>query len=158
MCHTSGHRGPPVRVIVAAVAVPVLVVITPLLNMIAVWAAGIVVVMMLIVFIVILIGRARSRDAQARWEKIIQSQGRLQVRQAEVYADIIEWEHRLHDVISDDAAAYIAGDFAIENTIHDGDALRDEILRKGSEQGHPPELAALLGWVYFYQISQPVLT
>lgn len=158
MCESPSRRGPTVEVIAIGVTVTVVVMLTPLLNMIALWLAGLAGIVVVIMFIVILIRRARSRDAEARWKKIIQSQGRLQVREAEVYADIIEWEHRLHDVISDDAAAYIAGDFAIENTIHDGDALRDEILRKGSEHGHPPELAALLGWVYFYQISQPVLT
>jgi hypothetical protein len=76
----------------------------------------------------------------------------------EVYADIIEWEHGLHDVISDDAAAQIAGDFKLNNTIADADALRDEILVKGMELGHPVELAALLGWVYFHNFSEPVLT
>jgi len=75
----------------------------------------------------------------------------------EAGADIVEWVHRRHDVISDEAAYWIVGEFKINNTIANADALRDEILAKGMELGHPVELAALLGWVYFHKFSEPVI-
>jgi hypothetical protein len=80
------------------------------------------------------------------------------MKQNEVHADIIEWALGLHDVISDEAAYAIVGEFKIDGTVADGDGLRDEILRKGMKLSHPPELAALLGWVYFHHYAEPVIT